>query len=157
MNLILKQTTKKDLNQLFLYQKDEISNQMAAFTAENPNDKEAYMDKWSKIIENPAINMQTIFMDDINIGSVLHFDMMGETNVSYWIDRKYWGKGIATNVLSLFLKKVGKRPLVGRTAFDNYGSQKVLTNCGFILSGKELEFANARNKKIEEFIFKIED
>lgn len=157
MNLTLKPTTLQDLDLLFLYQKDEVSNQMAAFTAEDPNDKEAYMEKWLKIIENPAINMQTIFMDNINVGSVLCFEMMGETNVSYWIDRQYWGKGIATKALNLFLEKVRKRPLVGRTAFDNYGSQKVLKNCGFTLSGKEADFANARNKKIEEFIFTIEE
>lgn len=157
MNLTLKPTTLQDLDLLFLYQKDEVSNQMAAFTAEDPNDKEAYMEKWLKIIENPAINMQTIFMDNINVGSVFCFEMMGETNVSYWIDRQYWGKGIATKALNLFLEKVNKRPLVGRTAFDNYGSQKVLENCGFTLSDKEVDFANARNKKIEEFIFTIEE
>ena len=156
MNLILKKTTEADLETLFIYQTDEASNLMAAFTPEDPNDKTAYMDKWTKIIHNPAINMQTIFIDGKNVGSVVHFDMMGETNVSYWIGRAFWAKGFASKALKLFLKEVKKRPLVGRVAFDNKGSQKVLEKCGFIFIRKENEFANARKEEIDEFVYRLD-
>ena len=153
MNLILKATSQADLVTLFAYQTHKTSILMAAFTAENPNDKEAYMDKWSKIITNPQINMQSIYVDDQLVGSILCFDMMDETNVSYWLGHKYWNKGIASKSLKRFLQKTKKRLLIGRTAFDNYGSQKVLTKCGFTFMRKETDFANARGKKIEEYIY----
>ena len=153
MNLILQKTTASDLETLFIFQADNKSNQMAAFTSETPDDKDAYLEKWTKIIHNSSINMQTVFLGDKIVGSVLHFDMMDETNVSYWIGREYWGKGIATQALQLFLKTVQKRPLVGRVAFDNVGSQKVLEKCHFIYSREEKEFANGRQEEIVEFVY----
>jgi RimJ/RimL family protein N-acetyltransferase len=48
------------------------------------------------------------------------------------------------------------RPIFGRTAFDNFASQKVLMNNGFVKIGVDKGFANARGIEIEEFIFKLE-
>ncbi len=156
MNLILKKTSPNDLETLFLFQKDDASNQMAAFTAENPDDKIAYFSKWLKIIQNPSIPMQTIFKDGMIVGSVLHFELFNEVNVSYWVGRPYWKQGIATKALQLFLQQTVTRPLYGWVAFDNYGSQKVLEKCGFIFVRKEAAFAPARKQTIEEFVYKLE-
>jgi len=154
--MILKPTKEEDLEQLFLNQADEEYNIMAAFTSENPNDKEAYIEKWTKIIHNPEINMQSIFIDDVLIGSVLYFEMMGEVNVSYGIERQFWGKGFGKKALKLFLEQVEKRPLHGRVAFDNFGSQNVLEYCGFKKIEKEFGFAQARNKEIEEWVYRLD-
>lgn len=151
----LKKTSIEDLASLFLFQTNEEGIWMAAFTAENPHDKSAYLDKWSAIVENPQIRMQTIRLENIVVGSVIHFEVMEETNVSYWIDRSYWGKGIATEALKMFINDSSKRPLFARVAHDNYRSQKVLENCGFKSVGKEKGFANARKKEIEEFVYQL--
>lgn len=74
---------------------------------------------------------------------------------NYWIDRKFWGQGIATTALKEFLNMEQARPIYGRVAFDNYGSQKVLEKCGFIKIGTDKGFANARQTEIEEFIYKL--
>lgn len=152
----LTKTTKEDLDILFIFQSNKEGVWMAAFTAEDPDDKKAYMEKWTKIVENPNIQMQTIRSENKIIGSVAHFEMMEETHVSYWIDQAYWGKGFATKSLKMFIEGAVKRPLFARVAYDNYGSQKVLEKCGFIMVGKEKGFANARNKEIEEFVYKLE-
>ena len=49
------------------------------------------------------------------------------------------------------------RPIFGRVAFDNFGSQKVLEKCGFVKIGLDKGFANARQTEIEEFIYKLSD
>lgn len=152
----LRKTTKKDLDKLFLFQTDPDGIQMAAFTSKDPSDQAAYLEKWSKIVENPEVNMQTIWKEDQILGSIIHFDMMDETNVSYWIGKEFWGQGIASEAFSEFVKNSTKRPLFGRVAFDNIGSQKVLEKCGFRQIGKATEFANARNMPIEEYIYKLE-
>ena len=152
----LTKTTKEDLETLFVFQTNKDGIRMAAFTAEDPSDKEFYMKKWVKIIENPDIRMQTIRFKKEIIGSVIHFDIMGETNVSYWIDQQYWGKGFATEGLKTFIMGSVKRPLFARVAYDNYASQKVLEKCGFKSIGQEKGFANARNMEIEEFVYKFE-
>lgn len=152
----LTKTTLEDLESLFVFQTNKDGIWMAAFTAENPSDKEFYMTKWSKIVENPNIKMQTIRVGNKIVGSIIHFDVVEETNISYWIDQPYWGKGFATEGLNLFIKDSIKRPLFARVAYDNFGSQKVLEKCGFKLIGQDKGFANARNKEIEEFIYKYE-
>lgn len=151
----LTKTTLDDLHTLFVFQSNKAGIWMAAFTAENPSDKEFYINKWTKIVENPDIKMQTMRVNNNIVGSFVHFDFRGETNVSYWIDQQHWGKGFATEGLNAFIKGIVKRPLFARIAFDNFASQKVVEKCGFIKIGTDRGFANARQKEIEEFIYKL--
>ena len=57
--------------------------------------------------------------------------------------------------LIVFLETQYLRPLHGRVAFDNFGSQKVLEKCGFVRVGNEKGFANARNAEIGEYIYRL--
>jgi RimJ/RimL family protein N-acetyltransferase len=89
------------------------------------------------------------------VGSIASFEMEGNTEITYWIDRNYWGKGITTLALRHFLTIEKARPIFGRVAFDNFGSQRVLEKCGFVKIGTDKGFANARQAEIEEFIYKL--
>lgn len=153
--ITLTETTEEDLNALFQFQLDEEANFLAAFTSGNPNDKTAYIEKYSKFLTDPTINMRTIRADDEIVGSVSKFVRDDDAEITYWIDRKFWGQGIATNALGKFLEIEHTRPIYGRVAFDNYGSQKVLAKCGFARLGKERGFANSRQAEIEEYIYKL--
>ncbi len=128
---------------------------MAAFTAKDPSDKSAYISKYSKFLDDPTINMQTIMIDNVIAGSIAKFEMEGEAGITYWIDKKFWGKGVATKALENFLVIENMRPIFGHVAFDNSGSQKVLEKCGFVKIGKDKGFANARQCETEEFIYKL--
>ena len=81
--------------------------------------------------------------------------MFGENEITYWIDKEYWGNGIASAALNEFLKLEPARPIFGRTAFDNLASQKVLLKNGFVKIGTDKGYANSRGIEIEEFIFKL--
>ncbi len=70
------------------------------------------------------------------VGSVSVYGEAGEREVTYWIDRAYWGKGIATAALRALLTEVTERPLYARVAADNAGSLRVLRTCGFVVTGK---------------------
>lgn len=154
-NIQLTTTQKEDLHVLFQFQTDKEAIYLAAFTPKDPNDKNAYIEKYSKFLVDPTINMQTIKLDDEIAGSVSKFVMDNRAEITYWIDRKLWGQGIATTVLKEFLTHEQTRPIYGRVAFDNYGSQKVLEKCGFIKIGKDKGFANARQAEIEEYIYEL--
>lgn len=123
---------------------------MAAFTLKDPNYKTAYIEKYSKHLADPTINMRTIKVNEEIAGSISKFVLENEAEITYWIDRKFWGQGIATAALKDFLKIEQTRPIYGRVAFDNYGSQKVLEKCGFMKIGMDKGFANARQTEIEE-------
>jgi RimJ/RimL family protein N-acetyltransferase len=151
----LRKTEKSDLELLFQFQLDKEANYLAAFTSKDPTDKEAYFEKFTKILNDSAINNQTILVDETIVGSIAKFEIKGDTEITYWIDRKFWGKGIATAALENFLSIENTRPIFGRVAFDNLGSQKVLEKCGFVKIGTDKGFANARQKEITEFIYKL--
>ena len=99
--------------------------------------------------------MQTIIVENSIAGSISKFEMEGEAEITYWIDKKFWSKGVATKALKEFLKNEKTRPIFGRVAFDNFGSQKVLEKCSFVKIGTDKGFANARQSEIEEFIYKL--
>ncbi len=153
--IILRKTVVTDLESFFIFQLDKEANYLAAFTSKDPTDKTAYLQKYTKFLTDPTINNQTIMMDNIIVGSIAKFEMEGEAGLTYWIDKKFWGKGIATKALKNFLKNEHTRPIFGRVAFDNFGSQRVLEKCDFVKIGRDKGFANARQAEIEEFIYKL--
>lgn len=153
--ITLRQTQPADLESLFEFQLDKEANYLAAFSAKDPTDKKAYLEKYTKHLDDPAIHMQTILIDCVIAGSIAKFVMEGNTEITYWIDQQHWGKGIATLALNNFLTLENSRPIFARTAFDNFGSQKVLEKCGFIKIGEDKGFANARESEIIEFIYKL--
>ena len=155
--ITLTKTEKDDLNSFFQFQLDKEASYLAAFTPKDSNDKTAYIEKYSKFLTEPTINFRTIKVDDEIAGSVSKFVMEGDNEITYWIDKKFWGQGIATTALKQLLEMEPGRPIYGRVAFDNYGSQKVLEKCGFVKVGKDKGFANARQTEIEEFIYKLSD
>lgn len=155
-NITLVETKNDDLNVFFQFQLDAEANHLAAFTAKDPNDKAAYIEKYSKHLADPTIHMRTIKVNDVIAGSIARFFIEKEAGITYWIDKKFWGQGIASTALRDFLKMDKTRPIYGYVAFDNYGSQKVLEKCGFVKIGTDKGFANARQAEIEEYIYKLD-
>ena len=153
--IILRKTDIDDLEFFFQFQLDKEASFLAAFTPEDQTDKTAYLTKHTKLLSDPTVNNQTILVDNVIVGSVAKFVMEGDAEITYWLDKKFWGQGIATKALKIFLTIETTRPIFGRVAFDNFGSQKVLEKCGFIKIGSDKGFANARQKETEEFIYKL--
>ena len=153
--ITLTQTEKDDLNAFFEFQCDKEAGYLAAFTPKDPYDKSAYIKKYTKFLFDPTKNMQTIRVNKVIAGSISKFEIESEAEITYWIDKKFWRKGIATKALTEFLKIELMRPIYGRVAFDNYGSQKVLEKSGFVKTGTDKGFANARQIEIEEYIYKL--
>jgi ribosomal-protein-alanine N-acetyltransferase len=157
LNIKLRPTEITDLDTLFQFQIDKEGGYLAAFMPKDPTDKTAYLNKYSKLLDDPTVNNQTIILDNTIVGSIAKFVMQGDTEITYWIDRKFWGQGIATKALNEFITIVTIRPIFGRVAFDNFGSQNVLNKCGFLKIGSDKGFANARQTEIEEFIYKLDN
>lgn len=154
-DLNLRPSTLTDLEHFFIFQLDEEANRMAAFTAKDPTDKAAYLEKYGKLLSDPTVHQQTILVNDTIVGSIAKFIMHGDAEITYWIDKKFWGQGVTSGALKLFLGLEKTRPIFGRAAFDNPASQKVMEKNGFQRIGTDKGFANARQAEIEEFIYKL--
>lgn len=153
---MLRDVTQDDLPIFFENQRDPAANHMAAFTPKDPDDRDAYMKKWTRILVDPAIIWKTIVAGGKVAGSVVSWEYSGEREVSYWLGREFWGKGIATRSLAAFLEILEARPLFARVAKDNAGSIRVLEKCGFVRTGEGKGFANARGAEIEELVFRLD-
>ncbi|MGN7863270.1 GNAT family N-acetyltransferase [Chryseobacterium sp. 22458] len=152
----LRPTTVADLNILFEFQLDPEGRHLAAFMSQDSTNKEAYLAKYTRLLDDPTVNNQTIMADSVIAGSIAKFIMEGDAEITYWIDREFWGKGVATTALKDFLKAETTRPIFGRVAFDNFGSQKVLEKNGFVKIGTDSGFANARQTEIKELIYRLD-
>lgn len=151
----LRRSALPDLESFFRFQLDPNANYQAAFTAKDPADKKAYMEKYSKLLNDPTVHMQTILVDEVIAGSVSKFEMQGEAEITYWISNEFWGRGVATAALRKFLVLEPVRPLHARVVVDNFGSRKVLERCGFVEIGRDKGYANARQAEVEEVIYQL--
>ena len=154
-DVVLRDVINDDLAIFFDQQLDLDANYMAAFTAEDPADRAAFMAHWKKILGDDTIIKKTILFDGQVAGDIASFEMFGERVVGYWIGQQYWGKGIATRALAAFLGLVKVHPLFARVAKDNVASLRVLQKCGFTITGEDKGFANARGNDIEEYILTL--
>jgi RimJ/RimL family protein N-acetyltransferase len=144
IEILLRDVTESDLPTLFEQQLDTEATQMAAFPS---RDRDAFMAHWAKIMADDSNILKTILFDGQVAGNIVGWESSGEWEVGYWIGKEYWGKGIATQALLLFLGFVKTRPLYAHVARHNIGSRRVLEKCGFKVIGEEPE----------EFILKLDE
>lgn len=154
-NLCLREVAKDDLAIFFNFQLDPDANHMAAFTAKDPTDHEAFTAHWNKIMADPTVIIRTIVCDGQVVGSILSYEESGKPEVSYWIGRAFWGRGIGTQALRAFLQVNTVRPIYARVAKDNPGSRRILEKCGFLVVGETKGFANARGEEVEELLLML--
>jgi RimJ/RimL family protein N-acetyltransferase len=155
--IALRDVQENDLVVFFEYQLDPEANHMAAFTAKDPADRDAFTAHWDRILNDETTTNKTILLGREVVGHVASFEQFGEREVTYWIGRQYWGRGFATQALTLLLADfTTERPLHARAVKDNVASIRVLEKCGFTICGEDKGFANARGEEVEEFVFKLD-
>lgn len=93
-SIALQPTTTADLESLFVFQLDEEAIHQAAFTPLHPHDKEAYLAKYTRLLSDPSINMHTIRVGGAIVGSIAKFEMEGDAEITYWLDRRFWGRAL---------------------------------------------------------------
>lgn len=151
-DIVLRDVAEDDLSIIFEHQLDPDANHMAAFTAKEPADRNAFHLHWAKIMSDDTVTLKTILLGEQVVGHIAQFERFDDAEVTYWIGKEFWGKGIATQALAAFLEMVKARPLFARAARDHIASIRVLEKCGFVVSGYDRGFANARGAEIEEVI-----
>lgn len=133
----LRPIIESDLEAIFVHQSDPIANQLAQFP---PRDREAFFKHWHQnILGQVNVLPRAIVVDGKFVGNIGHWQSDGQALIGYWIDREYWGKGIATQTLAQFLPLVSLRPLFAHVAKHNLASQRVLLKHGFVLTDQLIQ------------------
>ena len=92
--------------------------------------------------------------DGVTAGNLGSWEDGGQQLLGYWIWRPFWGRGIATKALALFVDEVSTRPLHAHVVRHNVGSIRVLEKCGF-RRDRDQE-AHASDGDIEELVYVLQ-
>ncbi len=126
--------------------------EVAGLAVTIPRTREAFDAHWAKSLDDPRNTARAILVGEAFVGYISCFPMDGQDHVGYWIDRAYWGMGIASRALHLLLREVAKRPLVATAATSNGASLRVLQKCGFVVEQVRLSPASDRYPECEETV-----
>ncbi len=135
----LRDVVADDLPLFFEHQRDPIAVALVAF---HSRDRAAFDQHWARLLANDACLKKTIVADGEVVGNIGSWAGEGKREIGYWIDRAFWGRGIATEALSAFLRLEQTRPLHAGVATHNAASIRVLQKCGFTLLGPEADASN---------------
>ncbi|ANH90931.1 MULTISPECIES: GNAT family N-acetyltransferase [unclassified Streptomyces] len=154
MHVVLREVHDSDLPVFFRQLNDPEALRMAAFTPKDPADADAFAAHWARLRASPDVQ-RTILADGDVVGSAAVYGEPGEREVTYWVDRAHWGRGVATAALRALLAEVPERPLYARAAADNTASRRVLEKCGFRLTATARGYAQARGEEIDEVVLTL--
>lgn len=146
----LRSVEDRDLDVFFDHQVDPQAVEMAAFPA---RDKDQFAEHWAKVRADETLVTRTIVADGMVAGHIGSWQEDGHQLLGYWVGREFWGRGVATRALALFVDEVSIRPLYAHVAVHNVGSIRVLEKCGFRRDRAQEAKAPAPDDGIEEFTF----
>ena len=156
MNLSLRPLEDRDLDAIYQQVTDPESIRMAAFTAEDQTDHAAFLTRMSRLRADPSVSYRVIDVDGAIAGTIGSFRIDDQPEVTFWVDRAQWGKGVASAALQILLGETVERPLYARAASDNAASLRVLEKAGFRRIGVNRDFAPGRGEEIEETILRLD-
>lgn len=142
-----------DLDVLFRMQGDSDSRWMAAFGTKDFNDKEAFLIRMSKIAADANSIFRVLEHAEEVIGFIGKWVDGDRPELMYWVDRKFWGKGIASSAVEEFLLQYSQRPLYAHIVSDNLASQAILIKNGFTKYEEVTAFSDIRNVDVVEIGF----
>ncbi|WP_203580850.1 GNAT family N-acetyltransferase [Microbacterium hibisci] len=144
-----------DLDAVFEMMRDPEAIAIAAFTAEDPDDRAAF-DAWiDRQRTSGDVRSFVVTEDGGFAGTAATFTIDGDREVTYWIARHAWGRGVATAALRLLISREPIRPLFARVAAHNAASIAVLEKAGFTEVSRNVDFAPGVGREIEEIVFTL--
>lgn len=132
-SVLLRDVEPADLEFFLAYEHDPEAVRRSRFP---PREREAFMAHWtSKVLGDPANLVQAVVVDGETAGNIVAWWDGERRYVGYWFGRPYWGRGIGTRALTVFLERETARPLYADPAAGNTGSIRLLEKCGFTATG----------------------
>ncbi|WP_091493126.1 GNAT family N-acetyltransferase [Microbacterium pygmaeum] len=144
-----------DLDAVFEMMRDRDAVQAAAFTASDPDDRDAFEAWIARQRSAPDVACLVVTENGGFAGTIAAFTVEGDREVSYWIAKHAWGRGIATEALRLLIAREAERPLFARVATHNAASRAVLAKVGFTEVSRDVDFAPGVGREVEEIVMTL--
>ena len=156
MNVSLRPVEDRDLDAIYRQGSDPESIRMAAFTSADQTDRSAALDRIARLRADTSVTYLAIEVDGALGGTIGSFHVDDRLEVTYWVEREQWGRGIASAALAILLAETAERPVYARAASDNLASLRVLEKAGFRRVGVDRGFAPGRGEDVEETILRLD-
>lgn len=126
---VLRQVGEGDLPTFHEYECDAEAAAMAGFPS---RDRDSFMAHWARTLANDSALTMTIVSEGEVAGHIGCWEADGQRFVGYWIGRRFWGRGLATQALAELIAMVEERPLYAHVVASNVASIRVLEKNGFV-------------------------
>ena len=153
-SITVRRACEADISTFVRLQSDAESAYAAAFGAVRSAEEKAA--HWAALLRDAETGVWTILAADKPVGYLGMFHRGADREITYWVERAVWGRGIAATAVSSFVGSVPFRPLFARVAADNVRSVRVLEKCGFRHVSTERGFAEHRGVEIDEFVYRLD-
>ncbi|GAA2270179.1 N-acetyltransferase GCN5 [Streptomyces ruber] len=129
----LRDVEPADLEVFFAQEHDPEAVQRSKFP---PRERDAFMAHWTtKVLGDSTVFVQAVTVDGELAGNAVAWWDEGRRFIGYWLGREYWGRGIGTRALALFMERERIRPLHADPFAGNTGSVRLLEKHGFRRTG----------------------
>ncbi|HEU0132574.1 MAG TPA: GNAT family N-acetyltransferase [Mycobacteriales bacterium] len=129
MTVALRPVLPSDLDAFYANQADA---EAAAVAGVPSRDRAAFDAHWARMLAEPDGPLRTVLVDGAVAGNLVSWRDGGRRLVGYWLGREWWGRGVATAALRLYLAELTERPLHALVSHRNAASARVLEKCGFL-------------------------
>ncbi|MBD7958448.1 GNAT family N-acetyltransferase [Microbacterium sp. Sa4CUA7] len=144
-----------DLDAVFEMMRDRDAVAKEAFTADDPDDRAAF-DTWiARERAADDVTLHVVTEDGGFAGTAAAFTVGEDREVSFWIARHAWGRGVATEALRLLVSREPIRPLFARVAAHNNAAIAVLQRNGFAEIARDSAYAPGVDREVEELIYAL--
>ena len=135
----------------------EVARMMLSLTVPWPESEIRYWIDTSAFRGRPGYRLGITLRDGLLIGAI---GLGPDRSVSYMLDRRFWGRGYATEALGAFLADAftrfpGIEAIAADHFADNPASGAVLRNVGFEQTGTGLGASKARADRAPNVIYRL--
>ncbi|MFI7106653.1 GNAT family N-acetyltransferase [Nonomuraea sp. NPDC050227] len=129
----LRSVLQADLEVFLEHEHDEEAVRRSRFA---PRERAAFMTHWTtRVLGDPTVLVRTVTVGGEVAGNVVSWWEGERRFVGYWLGRPFWGRGVGTAALGLFLAEEKTRPLYADPFAGNTGSVRLLERHGFQRAG----------------------
>ncbi|MCK0069020.1 GNAT family N-acetyltransferase [Kordiimonas laminariae] len=158
MNVSIRNMVGADIEPLAKFHTDEEAAWLAGGGAIS-GDTATHVARFARLLDDESgeLLLRTIIVDGEVAGYIATFLREDAREISYWLGRQFWGKGIVTHALKVFLLQVKEifpdQSIYARVVESNIGSAKVLEKTGFRSLREEQFFSEARQGEVSETLY----
>ncbi|MGN9840753.1 GNAT family N-acetyltransferase [Nonomuraea sp. H19] len=129
----LRDVVEADLEVFLAQEHDPEAVRRSRFT---PRPRERFLTHWkTRILDDPTVFVQAVTVGDALAGNLVAWWDGDRRFIGYWLGREFWGRGIGTQALALFLRQEKTRPLYADPFHANTASVRLLEKHGFQRAG----------------------